>query len=704
MAKFKIVHSFPAFDAFRAVVDPALATLVARPVPAEILRYPTAYETLRAALDQTPIDANDAEIAVTDIAEKLGEMASEAIFASILLSFELEPYFSIAHTLRDALLRVERVPALQPGDPRWIEAIRIAFAYRLSTQDGRLSKTIEARESTYAMAVRYFNARQIALCMRGRHVNIPSNGAKLAVAETVLAPLRTLGDTRAMRYLDDLLDVRYDHTVSRLHFHARPDGMGFKLERQLPCGLLYRYALKTLGRKPSIASRRPGVGDIERAGTHLAALHDVEPFSIYETMLPPRPGKLMDVLTGVALFDELFSVPQCTPVVISNLLTTLQQSVPSPLATKVLHWSVADAYKFWLLLLEYSGHMARSTFVSQDDLRSQLVGRVGLRTADALLCSFVIKNPNANYYFPVDASQADTRECAIAEASGGRFWIPGQLMLGPALFARLVGARAAVDCQFSDAVGPAFEEYLIKRLTDLGVTCRRGNVRGETKGKRAGDVDLVLETPTTIALFELKKKGLTRVSNTGDGLGLISDLAQGLVRGLNQVSQHEIALLREGQLYFEDGTTLLLGERRVIKGVISLADFGGLHDASTVRNLLEGSAGATVAASRALTQAQSELLAKTNHELETLGKRYMQFREAIRITRPKLMLQPSTDREVSLADNVVFCNVFLIEYLLTRAKTAEELIKALSTGTRISTGTRDQFFEHAQMNPLNFNQ
>jgi hypothetical protein len=272
-------------------------------------------------------------------------------------------------------------------------------------------------------------------------------------------------------------------------------------------------------------------------------------------------------------------------------------------------------------------------------------------------------------------------------------------LLGPAFFAKLVGARAAVDRQFSDAVGPAFEEYLVKRLTDLGFTCRRGNIKGQTKSKRAGDVDLVLETPSAIALFELKKKGLTRIANAGDGLGLISDLAQGLVRGLNQISQHEITLLCKGQLSFEDGTTLLRGERQVIKGVISLADFGGLHDASTVRNLLEGLAGATLTIDRALTQAQTELLAKTNRELKTLGKRYIEFREAIRIAYPELMQQSSTDRDASLADNVVFCNVFLIEYLLTRSKTAEELIKALSTGTRISTGTRDQFFEHAQMNP-----
>lgn len=700
MAKFKIDHSFPAFDAFRAAVDLALASIADRPVPAEILCYPTAYETLRTALSQTSSDADSAEIAVTDIAEILGEMTSEAVFASVLHCFELEPYFSIAQTLRDALSSVERVPALMRDDPRWIEAIRIAFAYRLSTKNGHLAEAFQAREYTLAMAVRFFNAKQIALSMRGRHINIPSNGVKLAVAETVLAPLRTLGDTRAMKYLDDLLDVRYDHRVSRLHFHASPDIMGRKIERQLPCGLLYRYALKTLGEKPSIGSRKPRTGDVERAGTHFAALHDVEPFSIYETILPPRPGKLMDVLTGVALFDELFAVPQCAPVVISNLLTTLQQNVPSLLATEALHWSVADAKEFWLLLLECSGHMARSHFIGQDDLKFRLIGRVGPRTADALLRSFVIKNPNTNYFFPVDASQADTRECAIAEASGRRFWVPGQLMLGPAFFARLVGTRAAVDRQFSDDVGPAFEAYLVKRLTDLGFTCRRGNVRGQTKSKRAGDVDLILETPAAIALFELKKKGLKRVANTGNGLGLISDLAQGLVQGLNQISKHEITLLCEGRLSFEDGTTLLLGGRRVIKGVITLADFGGLHDASTVRNLLEVLAGATLTKNRALANAQSELLAKTNRELETLGKRYMEFREAIRIAHPELMQQSSNDREITLADNVVFCNVFLIEYLLTRAKTAEELIKALSTGTRISSGIRDQFFEHAQMIPL----
>lgn len=694
MAKSKFLHQFPAFDAFREMVDPALETLLVRPIPKENLHYPVAYESLREALGEMSEGLAEADGDVVEIAEKLAEIVSEAVFSNVLRGTEAEPYLSIAEMLRDALRMASSMPAMQGNDPRWFEAIRIAAAYRLVTPQNLHS---HARERTLALAVNYFNLRQIALSMHGRHVNVPAHGIKLATAETVLAPLRHLGEQRCMQLLDNILDSRFDHRVSRLHFHPLPDAMGNKVERQLPCGLLYRYALKTLGRKSTSRIHKTDVDKITQSATHIAALHDVEPFSIYETMLPSSPKKLADTLTGIALFDELFAVPQCPPVVISTLLATLQKEVPSRLATNVLQWSMADAYELWRLLLECSPHLARSSFIDQVDLRSKLANRVGGRASEQLLRSFVMINPNANYYLPVDACLAETRECALVKASGGRYWLPGQLILGPAFFARLVHVRAEVDSSFSDSVGPAFEKHLFERLKNIGISCRRGNVRGERKATRAGDLDLVLESPSTVALFELKKKGLTRLSFTGDGVQLLGDLALGFVRGLNQISQHENTLMRDGCLSFEDGARLDLGNRRVIKGVISLADYGGLHDASTAYNFLNGAAGACITARTTLGQDQAGLLAKTNKEFDRLGRRYKEFEEALRYGHPELSPSSPHDRGVGFADNVVFCNVYLIEYLLNQAKTAEELLQALSSGTRISLGTRDQFFEHARM-------
>lgn len=688
MVKLKVQHSFPAYDAFRDTVHEALATPDGSPVRTELLDASSAYEAIRAAI---AVNATKHQSLVTkDVSSDLFDVMSEATYSSVLYGTTLEPYLSCAQILHDALRQVKIAETIRSTSLPWQEAIRIAIFYTRIHENltNELFNRINPKQVTLAQAVKYFNGRQIVIQMRGSHINVPMHGTKLAAAATILSPLQSLGDTDSMQLLDGLLDRRYDHNVGRIRLHATPDTMGHKVERQLPCGLLYRFALKTLGHKAKSTNRKALATRAIEAATHFAALHDVEPYSVYETMLPPKPGKLITVLNEISTFDELFSIPQCEPSVIQRLLEDLRESTPAPEATVALQWSMNDALQLWNLLLQLVQHSIRSTFVSRKLFRGYLVSRVGQKAAEGLMQSFIIQRANAEYYFPSDAYSADTRDCCLVEASGNRYWLPGQLLLAPAFFSRLIGARAKHSLDFNGQMGKAFEVYLVKRMLALGISCRYGDVQGTTKSSTAGDIDLLLETEDTVGLFELKKKTLCRASTAGSGVQLIIDLAHGLVRGATQIAKHEITLIRSGELKFRDGPPLVLNGRRIIKGVISLADFGGLHDAAIVRNMLRGLTGATLTGGGEITPQQSKELQLANTYCATLLERYQEF-ESIK----------GKESNNDLFENFAFRNIFFVEYLLLRATTAKDFLAALSTGTRVLNGSRDPFFEHAQWQP-----
>jgi hypothetical protein len=329
------------------------------------------------------------------------------------------------------------------------------------------------------------------------------------------------------------------------------------------------------------------------------------------------------MLMRVVLYDELFNIPQCDPGQMERLMESLFAEIKagtSPASNCVFN----DVIILWRILLSLSAPNAASTFVLRSRLRSLLRQNVGHAASAALLDAFVLSAPNSRYRIPADAAVADTRECAIVEASDDRYWIAPRPFLGPAFFARLVTLYAKADKDASSKIGVAFEAHLLDRMTQLGIQCRRADIEG-SKGAKTGDLDILIETPRIVALFELKKKGLTRRTNAGNDLQLAIDLACGAVRGFNQLARHELTLLKNGELRFTDGTKLELNGRRIVKCVISLADYGGLHDGAIVRNMLNSFSQIQLNPARSLTNEQQVGLEKANGELKTLQRRCAEF-------------------------------------------------------------------------------
>jgi len=679
----KTKHSFPRWQSFREAVDVALALPAMSSGRYHV--YTEAFGEIASRFPDSVLDVPEARRPMDgDIDSELVALAKEISLASVLDRTPLEPYFSIAHILRDALRQRGLVPTVCADDEKWIDAIRIALTYN-ERKNPQLSTSAQMRAAdiTFANAVHFFNARGICLPLSGDQVIVHSKGVWSALAATAASPLAALGDTGAMHYMDAWLSARFNPVLGRVHFHPTPDLMGRKMDRSLPCGHLYRSALKVLGRDRDRARRAATPVSIGASATHLAALYEVEPFSTYETIFPPRPTRGLEVLMRVVLYDELFTVPQCDPGHMGRLLEDLFEELSKAGGIRGQGWTHKDAIELWRVLLSLAPSGCASTFVKRSQLRQLLVQRVGHAACDALVDAFVLARPNRNYHVPTDAVSADTRECTVAQASGDRYWIAPRPFLGPAFFARLVGLYAKVEKDLSTKIGVAFEMRMLARMKELGIECRRADVLG-SKGKNAGDIDLILETDKVIAFFELKKKGLTRKTNAGNGLQLAVDLARGLVRGVNQLAKHEIALMRDGSLRLAEGGELRLDGRHIVKCVVSLSDYGGLHDGATLRNMMRWFCQVRLEPGPPLNDEQASDLEYAQKALTTLQARRNEF----------AALLPDA-AQFDLFDNLMFHNVFFVEHLILTEQTTESLLRKLLTGNRIVTGARDAFVENS---------
>lgn len=678
------IHQFPRWSEFRSAVDSALR---APSLPADRYTfYKEAFEEIASIFPDSPFDVEQSRRPLNDeIASELGALAKEITLSHFLAQTPKEPYFSVAHILRDALRPKRAVPTVSVTDERWITAIRIALTYN-ERKDPQTATTpgVQPEHITFAQAIAFYTARGINLPLCGDQIVIQSSGVWAALAATVSGPLMAIGDSLASQYMNQWLAPQFDPRIGRVHLHPTPDLMGRKLDRSLPYGHLYRTVLKTLGRRRTHGQPPVKFERVGKEATHFGALFEVEPFTTYETMFPTYPHRVFEMLTRVVLYDELFNIPQCEPGQMERLMESLFAEISKAGTSPASNCVFNDVITLWRILLYLSAPNAASTFVERSRLQSLLRQNVGHAASVALLDSFVFSAPNSRYRVPADAAVADTRECAIVEASDDRYWIAPRPFLGPAFFARLVALYAKADKDTSSKIGSAFEVHLLDRMTQLGIQCRRADIDG-SKGAKAGDLDIFIETPQLVALFELKKKGLTRRTNSGNDLQLAIDLACGVVRGFNQLARHELALLKDGALRFADGTKLELNGRRIVKCVISLADYGGMHDGAIVRNMLNAFSQIQLNPARSLTGEQRAGLEKANEELKTLQKRYAEFAAL-----------PSTGHKATLVDNFLFHNVFLVEYLLLTEQSAESLLRALLMGHRMVTGSRDPVFDHAR--------
>jgi hypothetical protein len=125
-------------------------------------------------------------------------------------------------------------------------------------------------------------------------------------------------------------------------------------------------------------------------------------------------------------------------------------------------------------------------------------------------------------------------------------------------------------------MGYAFEDTIIKLFSDHGIQALSGEyVDG------SGEIDILIESDTSLHIIEAKKKNLTRKARAGEDVYLFIDVFLSYIKSQIQLFRHELRFRKEGfiEINLRSGGTRRIEylNRELDKISLSLHDYEGLQ-------------------------------------------------------------------------------------------------------------------------------
>lgn len=609
------------------------------------------------------------------------DLLTQLVFAEVLRTEDTAPLRLAAPLLFDALRDtrhfVDALVPMEEGQVPWIEAIRYIRAYETQT-----SPHWSPRHVSRANAARFFANKGIPIQVSGTEIGTPDVQGSRSIAQTVRVPFGRLGSL-AMEFLQQTFERRYDPVRKHVNLHPELSMMSERIEPSIPLGYLYRIALQHLHVPPARMGRKQLLDSALTASRHLGALVDAEPWSPFESLGDHYPADVIRSLGRVVLYDQVFALPQMRQPVVEALLRDVVVPVADQLPGGPV-WRPDHILALLLVLRGMAENPCQGTVVQRSEVEARLAARLFDRhAAEMLVHTFSLDRPCRNYYSPGHGSDAEALEAALVQLDGSRLWIPPAAFLGAAFYQRAFRLLANGRSNFNTEVGRKFELHMAERLAQRGILCLWGVMK---RGRQVtGDVDLAIETDRHIVLFEMKAKALRTESRANDTATFFIDIAETLVHGVTQLSKCELRLLQEDSITLPNGVLELRG-REVLKVVLTIADFGGLHDTMTMRRGLEALAGVEIALTNASSSSQTRRVGAGNRDLVGL-----------RSVLSKLVAVAHNPYREHPYDNIFFHNLGFIEELLQHSATGEELVENLRSVSRINFSTRNPGFEFEQL-------
>lgn len=145
-----------------------------------------------------------------------------------------------------------------------------------------------------------------------------------------------------------------------------------------------------------------------------------------------------------------------------------------------------------------------------------------------------------------------------------------------------------------------------------------------------GECDFIIESKDYIYLIEVKKKGLTKESQSGSSLHMLFDASLSFFKSINQLTVAEMILLNDGKICnSENDEQIELKGRTIYKLVISLEDMASLQCDNIKNSLLQSLYGAKINVPDSFYSDITNRINKTleeftllHAELTTKGERY----------------------------------------------------------------------------------
>lgn len=566
----------------------------------------------------------------------------------------------------------------------WITAIRAAFALD-AILDHRPDR-VNQRDTIVTDAALRWLSRGYRIRLDGQQFTF-EDGEEARAARDVDEMARQIG---GQRLTFSVLTLLRDHGHFVDGLFSTPINAATVRENRVTGSVPYGYVLQVAARHmrstPAFCPQELLASFIEYA-TDLVSILDVEAFSAWARIFTDRLHLPRYVQT-TTLGDFCFRLRQIRPLDALHMLEHLFKWVP-PESMHAHHgWSIFEAILVAKVCLQPGRQFPVNILFKVEDISHGT--KLPVQRVQRILESFVHRTDqlNAEFLRPTSAEKSNSHMKPLIWQPGNKVLLTAPSFGSIGFIEAMLGAIREIDKQADNKTGLAMESMLAESFRRQGIEPTATSLKYWV-GKKRYDCDLLVETPDTIILFEVKKKSLTGPAMAGNPLDALIDICLAMVKAQTQLLRHEMQLTVEGEITFENGLKMKNGGRRVEKIAVTLLDWGGIQDREVSDTLLKNLNGMSISADSA-TDWQKEKLLECNEVLQLMTE------QANQLSQLKGERHPFFD--------CIFLGVPQILFMLAGTKTAEDFVARLRTFQHTSVATLDMYRSQRYMDGLKASQ
>jgi hypothetical protein len=599
----------------------------------------------------------------------------------------LEPYFEVLSTLKDAV-RADIYDPEIAGD--WPQAVQAAVDYVgwRGPIYGQMYRQLFKAEIQQAQAV-----RRVKTVGKSGRVNdapkiLPEKQRRVLARTIEKKFISHMGAHHVAKIIAAVLSNKFDKVQERYHY-VNHSNFTMEMRRRLPMGLLINFAAKYP--TPSLP-KRYSEGDAQHLlsiSRDFAAIYGVQPADNWEAIFLDQKG-LLPFLRRLAVHDALFSPAQTRPSdvvkILSGLMSGLREVGKLPAS---IDEQVPELIEFVKALQSFIGGRRGPLKIDLDDLATACETISRDRISALLQDVFAHPEGSANKNFsipdeiPDDSLPRDDRagpnyaDRPLLTLQKNRYLLLDHSLNAPAIIEAVL-ARLR-DIGLDADIGYGIEGLLHNELGDRNVPTKTGkyNALGKT-----WECDIVIETSERVIFVETKKKSLTRAARSGFDVAILADMTDSVVSATLQALRHQLQILKHGfiDLVQPDNSIvrLDLNNREVECISITLPDYGSFQDRIVLERILDNTM-------RLEFSTDDQALQK---KLKKVNKKFDELRDVTN----DLYVQSGNPAQWRPFFNCWFLSVPQFLVLLDEVTSADEFDKALNLTRRMTTGSRDFYY------------
>lgn len=565
------------------------------------------------------------------------------------------------------------------NEQAWVEALSIALAMQELQESNQWIDRYLSEEVVTKAALRLKNHGYAVQLEEGKFFLDGEEAKKLTKEIDWLA--EQFGGKKIIDSLLSELHKKKKFSGTRYHLGRAVRNINWGAEPlpAYPSGYLINIAAKHLNHEPATPRIKAGIKLFELA-RDLIALFELEDYSAYafghvdHQLLP-------EYIRRMLLGDFCLSYRQLDPAHCIFMIEELYRWVDEPKMKEELGFGMGDVLDLARAIMKNVAPDKINTVLKLEEIRNRMhISQAGFNK----LIPHYMHNSNhinASYEDPADSNSVTLDSAPLIWQSGGKALVIATPLISTSFMEATLKVARKVSKEANKLVGDALEPMLEKMFLSRGI-----DIFACSKKYKSGEIDLVIESPNHIILFECKKKALTRPTLGGDLADALIDICLTFMQAQCQLAKHELILLQKGFIEFADGSRLYQNGRRIEKIAVTLYDFGSLQDRIVAGNLINVLISAKLSAT-ALTEYQQTKFKECNSLLAELNNLYA---EKIKITG---------DNQNQLFD-CVFLGTPQISFLLQHSPNIEVFLSNLGSVKSLVNATLDMYATFSYFNSL----